>query len=69
MHQSQGRYSFQSRLILRAKKVSEAAGVSMPTAYKLVVSLEDLGILKEVTGAERNRLCVFKEYLNLFSDD
>lgn len=49
-----------------AERVSEVAEVSMPTAYKLIESLEDLGILTEVTGAERNRLYVFEEYLNLF---
>ena len=54
------------RPILAAEKVSEVAEVSMPTAYKLVNSFEDLDILKEVTGAERNRLYVFKDYLNLF---
>jgi Fic family protein len=54
------------RPILGAEKVSEVAEVSMPTAYKLVNSFEDLDILKEVTGAERNRLYVFKDYLNLF---
>jgi Fic family protein len=52
--------------ILAAEKVSEVAEVSMPTAYKLVNSLEDLDILEEITGAERNRLYVFKDYLNLF---
>jgi len=52
--------------IMRPERVSEVAEVSMPTAYKLLASLEDLGILTEVTGAERNRLYVFQEYLNLF---
>jgi Fic family protein len=54
------------RPILAAEKVSKVAEVSMPTAYKLLNSLEDLDILQEVTGAERNRLYVFKDYLNLF---
>jgi Fic family protein len=54
------------RPILAAEKVSKVAEVSMPTAYKLVSSLEDLDILKEVTGAERNRLYIFQDYLNLF---
>ncbi len=51
---------------ITAEKASEAAEVSMPTAYKLIGSLEDLDILVEVTGAERNRLYVFKDYLGLF---
>lgn len=54
------------RPFITAEQVSKAAEVSMPTAYKLIESLEKLGILDEVTGAERNRLYVFQEYLTLF---
>jgi hypothetical protein len=32
----------------------------------VIESLESLNILDEVTGAERNRRYVFKEYLDLF---
>jgi len=54
------------RPIVTAEKVSKIADVSKPTAYKLIESLEDLKILEEVTGAERNRQYVFSEYLDLF---
>lgn len=54
------------RPAVQVDKVSEVASVSMPTAYKLVGALEDLDILVEVTGKERDRLFHFKEYLNLF---
>lgn len=55
-----------TRPLLSAERASEVAGVSMPTAYKLIRSLEEHGILHEITGAERNRLYIFKDYLNLF---
>lgn len=54
------------RPLITAEKTSEVAGVSMPTAYKLISSLEKHGILHEVTGAERNRQYIFKDYLDLF---
>jgi Fic family protein len=54
------------RPVISAERASEVAGVSMPTAYKLISSLEEHEILHEVTGAERNRLYVFKDYINLF---
>lgn len=54
------------RPLISAEQTSEVAGVSMPTAYKLINSLEEHGILHEVTGAERNRLYIFRDYLNLF---
>lgn len=60
------RYLYE-RPFITADGVSKAARVSLPTAYKLVSSLEKLHILFEVTGAERNRLYVFRDYLKLFT--
>ena len=54
------------RPLISAERASEVAGVSMPTAYKIINSLEENGVLREVTGAERNRLYIFEDYLNLF---
>jgi len=36
-------------------------------AYKLVADMENLGILKEITGAQKGRVYLFKEYLDLFN--
>ncbi|MGM0586927.1 MAG: Fic family protein [Bacteroidota bacterium] len=52
--------------IVDAEKVSNVVDVTKPTAYKLLSSFEELGILTEITGAERGRLYVFREYINLF---
>lgn len=54
------------RPVITADRASEVADISMPTAYNVIESLESLNILDEVTGAERNRRYVFKEYLDLF---
>jgi len=54
------------RPIVTAEQVSKAAGVSMPTAYKLLLSLEELKVLQEITGSARGRVYVFTEYLNLY---
>ncbi|MEX1062660.1 MAG: Fic family protein [Balneolaceae bacterium] len=59
-------YHLYKRPLVSAERVSDVAGVSMPTAYKLISTFEDLNILREVTGAERNRLYIFHEYVNLF---
>ena len=39
---------------------------SYVTAYKLINDLEQLEILREISGAQRNKLYVFKDYLDLF---
>lgn len=52
--------------MINAEKVSEVAGISMPSAYKLIVDLEKLKILREVTGGQRGRVYLFDDYLKLF---
>lgn len=55
-----------NRPMINAEKVSEIAGISMPSAYKLIRDLEKLDILKEVTGSQRGRVYFFDNYLRLF---
>ena len=54
------------RPIINAEKVSELSGISKPSAYKLISSMEKIGILKEITGGQRGRTYVFENYLSLF---
>lgn len=42
---------------------------SKATNYKLLSDLERLEILKEITGAQRNKLYVFNDYLELFKSE
>jgi Fic family protein len=55
--------------VIGVNQVEEIIQKSNVTAYKLLGALEDLEILKEVSGAQRNKLYVFSEYLNLFNRD
>ena len=41
-------------------------GKTPQTAYNLIADLEKLGILKETTGAQRNKLFSFEPYIKLF---
>lgn len=38
----------------------------MPSAYKLIVDLQKLDILKEIMGSQPGREYVFDSYLKLF---
>jgi Fic family protein len=49
-----------------AANVAEYLEVTPKTARSLIQDVEDLGILKEITGQQRNRRYVFAEYLRLF---
>ncbi len=59
-------YLYQHPLI-DAAKVSEVTGISPASAYKLIVDLEKLKILKEITGGKRGKQYIFDAYLKLFT--
>jgi len=52
--------------LINAQKVSEVADVSLPSAYKIIVDLQKLKILEEVSGAKRGKHYRFQEYVDLF---
>ena len=54
--------------IIEVNKVAKIIEKSSVTSYKLLADLEKLDIIKEISGAERNKLYVFKDYLNLFTN-
>ncbi len=55
-----------SRPVIGVKEVAAELGVSHPTAGALVGEFTKLGILREITGYQRNRMFMFDEYLDLF---
>jgi hypothetical protein len=54
--------------MVTADKISEIASVSMPSSYKLIADLENLNILREMTGGQRGRIYIFDNYLKLFRE-
>ena len=58
--------SLYSQPVIDAAKMGMITDKSKATNYKLLDDLEKLGILKEITGAQRNKLYIFNDYLELF---
>lgn len=58
----------QKRPYLSIPKVAKELGVSVPTVTKSVRHLVDLGVLREVTGRQRDRLFVYDRYLGILSE-
>jgi Fic family protein len=54
--------------VINAESVGKLLGISAPSSYKLIEDLEKLQILKEITGGQRKRLYLFKEYFDIFND-
>ena len=52
--------------VVESTDVAKALKINNSTAGRLIDDFIKLGILNEITGFKRNRIFVFKEYLNLF---
>lgn len=57
-----------SQPVVRVKTVEELLQVTPPTANSLVADLENLGLLRELTGQRRNRSWAYEEYLHIFME-
>jgi len=55
-----------SQPVVTAKIVCQMLNITHPAANQLLKDFQSIGILREITGFKRNRLFVFKEYLDLF---
>ena len=55
--------------IIDVSKVEELIQKSNVTAYKLISDLEKLDVLMEISGAQRNKLYIFKDYVDLFKSN
>ena len=53
--------------ISNTSKIRERCNVSLPTVLRSMVVLEELNIVKEITGKGRHKIFVYKEYLDILS--
>lgn len=51
---------------ITVNSVAERLGLKYYTANQLVSTLEEMGILTEVTGYQRNRIFIFERYVDIF---
>ncbi len=59
---------FKQRPLLSLPEVCQRSGLSFPTAAKGVQVLEQLGIVRELTGRQRKRVFVYADYLNILNE-
>jgi len=55
-------------LVVSVNQVADLLGIQYQAANNLVQSLIELGVLKEITGYQRNRIFLFKKYLDVFEE-
>jgi len=56
------------RPILSVEAIAEVTDLTFSAANKMVKRMEELGVLKEITGQRRNRRFAYQDYLALFDD-
>lgn len=47
--------------------ITEETGMSLPTALRNLTLLESLGIVREITGKDRNKVFAYRTYLDILS--
>lgn len=52
--------------ITYAQEAKKVVNLSPPSVYKLLDELEQLGIIKEITGGRRGKVYLFKDYIEIF---
>ena len=58
-----------NRPIVSIKDIGKIVNVTFPTAEEMCMKLVKLGILKEITGKTRNRMFVYKDYLDILKKE
>jgi Fic family protein len=56
------------RPLINISTVASVLGTTFPTASRLVLMFEDLGLVREITGGKRSRIFRYEPYLSLFED-
>ena len=54
--------------LVSLNQACERTGLSFPAATKAMQALEDLGIVREITGRRRNRIFAYNQYLSILSE-
>jgi Fic family protein len=58
----------QKKPVLEIPKASTEIGISQPTVTSALKRLEGIGIVREITGKARDRIYVYKEYLDILGE-
>jgi Fic family protein len=57
------------KIAIRIPETAEACGTTKPTVKRAIEDLQQLGIVTEATGKSRNKVYIYKEYLDILNQD
>jgi len=55
-------------VVVRPPRAATELGLSEPPVYQAARRLEEIGVLREVTGRQRNRIYVYDAYLEILHE-
>ncbi|MEW6532877.1 MAG: Fic family protein [Thermodesulfobacteriota bacterium] len=58
----------QKKPVLEIPRASTEIGISQPTVTSALKRLEEIGVVKEITGKARDRIYVYKDYLDILGE-
>jgi Fic family protein len=58
----------QNRPVLEIPRASKEIGVSQPTITSALKRLEEIGVVREITGKARDRIYVYQAYLDILEE-
>ena len=56
------------RVVVKPPRAAQALGLSEPPVYGAIARLEEVGILREVTGRARGKAYVYGEYMDILNE-
>lgn len=57
----------QKHPVATTTKIKQACNVSLPTVLRALTALEELDIVKEVTGKGRHKVFIYRQYIDLLN--
>ena len=57
----------QKQPVTNTTRLKNSCGISLPTVLRSLATLEELGIVHEITGKERNKVFAYRQYLNILN--
>jgi len=58
----------QSHPVVGTTKLKDACDLTLPTVLRSLGILESMGIVKEITGRERHRIYIYKDYISILNE-
>jgi Fic family protein len=61
-------HALQQRPVANAAQIAKRTKLSMPAISRVLAALEEIGLVREITGRQRNRVFSYAGYVRILSE-